>query len=168
MLYPVGDRRPSISEDVFIAETACVVGDVSIGERSSVWYNSVIRGDRRKVRIGRGCNIQDNAVIHADETDIEIGDDVTVGHGSIVHGSLIKNNVLIGINSIILHGAEIGEYSIIGAGALVLPGQKIPANSVVLDIPSRHIRTLTENDLRLMEDTLKYYEGLIERYLRGK
>ncbi len=168
MFYPFDDKRPSISKNAFIAETACIIGDVSIGERSSVWFNTVIRGDRGKISIGRGCNIQDNAVIHTDELDIEIGDNVTVGHGSVVHGSLIKNNVLIGMNATVLHGAQIDEFSIIGAGALVPPGSKIPANSVVFGVPCRHVRTVTEDDLKLMKNTLKNYEELAEKYLKLK
>src|SRR3989337_859008 len=100
MIYRFGNKEPSISKSAFIAETASIIGDVSIGERSSVWFNSVIRGDRAKISIGNGCNIQDNVVIHSDENDVTIGEGVTVGHGSVVHGSIIKNNALIGMNSI--------------------------------------------------------------------
>ena len=168
MLYPFGDKKPSVPESAFIAETACVIGDVSIGEKSSVWFNSVIRGDRGKISIGRGCNIQDNAVIHADESNVEIGNGVTVGHGCVMHGCLIKDNALIGMNATILHRAEIGESAIIGAGALVPPGHKIPANSVVFGIPCRHVRTTTEADLQIIKNTLKNYEELTEKYLKMK
>lgn len=113
------NKKPVIAKNAFIADTACIIGDVSIGESSSVWFNSVIRGDRAKISIGRGCNIQDCAVIHSDDRNVEIGDNVTIGHGCVMHGCLIKDNALIGMNATILHGAEIGEYAIVGAGALV-------------------------------------------------
>ena len=168
MLYKFGDKKPSISKSAFIADTACIIGDVSIGEKSSVWFNSVIRGDRAKISIGRGCNIQDNVVIHSDENDVTIGDGVTVGHGSVVHGSIIKNNALIGMNSTVLHGAEIGEFAVVGAGALVPPGHKIPANTVVFGIPCKPARITTEEDLELIKNTIKNYERLAEEYLKMK
>src|SRR3990172_7015682 len=168
MLYKFGEKKPSISKSAFIADTACIIGDVSIGEKSSVWFNSVIRGDRAKISIGKGCNIQDNVVIHSDENDVTIGDGVTIGHGSVVHGSIIKNNALIGMNSTILHGAEIGEFAVVGAGALVPPGHKIPANTVVFGIPCKPARITTEEDLELIKNTLKNYERLAEEYLKMK
>ncbi|MCX9010714.1 MAG: gamma carbonic anhydrase family protein [Candidatus Methanoperedens sp.] len=168
MLYPFGDKRPSVPENAFIAETACVIGDVSIGEGSSVWFNSVIRGDRGKISIGRGCNIQDNATIHADESSIIIGNRVTIGHGCVMHGSLVGDNALIGMNATVLHHAEIGESAIIGAGALVPPGYKVPANSVVFGVPCKHVRTATEEDMMIIKNTLKNYGELTRMYLRGK
>lgn len=168
MLYMFEGKKPVIAKNAFIADTACIIGDVSIGERSSVWFNSVIRGDRAKISIGRGCNIQDNAVIHSDDRNVDIGDNVTIGHGSVMHGCLIKDNALIGMNATIMHGAEIGEYAIVGAGALVPPGHKIPANSVVLGVPCRHVRMTTEEDLLLIKNTLKDYEKLTEKYLKLK
>jgi carbonic anhydrase/acetyltransferase-like protein (isoleucine patch superfamily) len=169
MLYTFDGKKPVIAKNAFIADTACIIGDVSIGEGSSVWFNSVIRGDRAKIRIGKGCNIQDNAVIHSDDRNVEIGEGVSVGHGCVMHGCLVKNNALVGINSTILHGAEIGEYAIVGAGALVPPGHKIPAKSVVMGVPCKHVRTTTEEDIMLTKNTLRNYEILTERYLsQGK
>lgn len=168
MLYTFGNKKPSVPKNAFIAETACVIGDVSIGERTSVWFNAVIRGDRGKISIGSGCNIQDNAVIHSDEGNIKIGDRVTIGHGSVMHGGIIHDDVLIGMNATILHGAEIGESAIVGAGALVPPDHKIPANSVVLGVPCKQVRETTEEDRELMKKTLKNYEELTEKYLKGR
>jgi len=167
MLYTFEDKKPVIAKNAFIADTACIIGDVSIGERSSVWFNSVIRGDRAKIRIGSNCNIQDNVVIHSDDRNVEIGDGVSIGHGCVMHGCLIKNNALIGMNATVLHGAEVGEFAIVGAGALVPPGHKIPANSVVLGVPCRHLRTTTDEDIQLIRNTLKNYENLTQRYLSG-
>ncbi len=168
MLYTFSNKKPAISRNVFIAETASIIGDVSIGENSSVWFNSVIRGDRAKISIGRGCNIQDNAVIHSDENNVDIGDGITIGHGSVVHCRSIRNNALIGMNATILHGAEIGENAIVGAGALVPPGHKIPDNSVVIGVPCKQVRTVTEEDLELIKKTLKNYERLTAEYLKMK
>lgn len=165
MLYEFGEKKPIISRNVFIAPTACVIGDVFIGEGSSVWFNSVIRGDRARISIGKGSNIQDNAVIHSDETNIDIGDGVTIGHGCIMHGCRIRDKALIGMNSTILHGAEIGEFSIVAAGALVPPDYKVPDNSVVIGIPCKYARKTTDEDLELIEKTLKNYAGLAEKYL---
>lgn len=166
MLYVFEDKKPVIAKNAFIAETACIIGNVSIGEKSSVWFNSVIRGDRAKISIGRGCNIQDNVVIHSDDRDVKIGDNVTVGHGSVMHGCVVKNNALIGMNATILHGAEIGEYAIIGAGALVPPDHEIPPNTVVFGIPCKQARTTTEKDIELIKNTLKNYEELTAKYMR--
>lgn len=165
MLYSLEDRKPVIAKNVFIAETACIIGDVFIGENSSVWFNSVIRGDRAKIRIGKNCNIQDNVVIHSDDRDVNIGDSVTVGHGCVMHGCIVKDNALIGMNATILHGAEIGEFAIVGAGALVPPEHKIPARSVVLGVPCKQVRKVTEEDLKLIKTTLKNYEELRDKYL---
>ncbi len=168
MIYAFENNNPRIANSAFIAETACIVGNVTIGEKSSVWFNSVIRGDRARISIGKGCSIQDNVVIHSDERDVEIGDGVIIGHGSVMHGCTVKSNALIGINSTVLHGAEIGEFSIVGAGGLVPPGHKIPANSIVFGIPCKQVRTTTEKDIELINDTLKNYEDLTARYLKMK
>ena len=167
MLYPFENKEPVIAKNAFIADTACLIGDVSIGEKSSVWFNTVIRADRAKISIGRNSNIQDNAVIHSDETDVQIGDGVTIGHGCVMHGRLIENNALIGMNATILHGAQIGESAIIGAGALVPPYHKVAARSVVLGVPCKHIRNVSEDDLELIRTTQKNYEKLTERYLKS-
>ncbi|MDD1745202.1 MAG: gamma carbonic anhydrase family protein [Candidatus Methanoperedens sp.] len=168
MIYRFGNKKPSISKSAFIAETACIIGDVSIGEGSSVWFNSVIRGDMAEIRIGKGCSIQDHAVIHSDENEVKIGDGVIIGHGSIVHGKQIKDNALIGMNATILHGAEIGEYAIVGAGALVPPNQNIPANMVVMGIPCKEVRKTNEEDIEIIENTLRNYKKLTEEYLKMK
>lgn len=168
MIYKFGNKNPSISKNAFIAETASVIGDVSIGERTSVWFNSVIRGDRAAIRIGNGCSIQDNSVIHSDDNDIKIGDGVIIGHGCIVHGNLIKDNALIGMNATILHGAQIGEHAIVGAGALVPPNHKIPDNSVVMGVPCKEVRKTNDKDIEMARTILRNYGKLTEEYLKMK
>jgi len=165
MLYAFEDKEPVIAENAFIADTACIIGDVSIGEGSSIWFNTVIRADRAKISIGKNCSIQDNVVVHSDETDVRIGDGVIIGHGCVMHGRLVEKNVLIGMNSTILHGAQIGESAIIGAGALVPPGHKIPARSVVVGVPCKHLRMVTDDDLKAIETTQKNYAKLTQKYL---
>ena len=166
MLYTFEDKEPIIAKNVFIADTACLIGDVSIGEGTNVWFNTVIRADRAKICIGKNCSIQDNSVIHSDETDVHIGDGDIIGHSCVMHGRLIENNALIGMNSTILHSAEIGESAIIGAGALVPPGHKIPARSVVLGVPCKHVRMATEEDLAIIRNTRENYEKLTQAYLK--
>ena len=165
MLYTFDDKEPNIAKNAFIADTACIIGDVSIGEGSSIWFNTVIRADRARISIGKNCSIQDNVVIHSDETDVRIGDGVIIGHGCVMHGHRVENNVLIGMNSTIPHGAQIGESAIIGAGALVPPGHKIPARSVVVGVPCKHLRMVTDDDFLIIETTHKNYAKLTQKYL---
>ncbi|MCX9084124.1 MAG: gamma carbonic anhydrase family protein [Candidatus Methanoperedens sp.] len=168
MLYSFDDKKPVIAKNAFIADTACIIGDVSIGEGSNVWFNTVIRADRATISIGKNCSIQDNVVIHSDETDVRIGDGVIIGHGCVMHGRLIENNALIGMNATILHGAKIGESAIIAAGALVPPGQNIPARSVVVGVPCKHLRMVTDDDLKVIETTHVNYAKLTQKYLDQK
>jgi carbonic anhydrase/acetyltransferase-like protein (isoleucine patch superfamily) len=168
MLYAFEDKEPVIAKNAFIADTACIIGDVSIGEGSSIWFNTVIRADRARISIGKNCSIQDNVVVHSDETDVHIGDGVIIGHGCIMHGHLIKNNALIGMNATILHGSQIGESAIIGAGALVPPGHKIPSRSVVVGVPCKHLRMVTDDDLKIIETTHINYAKLTKKYLNQK
>lgn len=165
MLYSFDNKEPVIAKNAFIADTACIIGDVSIGEGSSIWFNTVIRADRAKITIGKNCSIQDNVVVHSDETDVQIGDGVIIGHGCVMHGRLVENNVLIGMNATILHGARIGESAIIGAGALVPPGHQIPTRSVVVGVPCKHLRMVTDDDLRIIETTHINYAKLTQKYL---
>jgi len=138
-----GSRRPA-----FLAPSASITGQVSLGQDSSVWHNATLRGDFARVSIGDRTNIQDGAVLHvAEGRPCFIGDDVTVGHGAIVHGSKVGSRSLIGMGSIILNGAEIGEECIVGAGALVPEGRKIPARSLVLGSPARIVRAVGDEEV---------------------
>lgn len=165
MLISFEDKEPLIAKNTFIADTACIIGDVIIGEGSNIWFNTVIRADRAKISIGKNCSIQDSVVVHSDETEVKIGDGVIIGHGCVMHGHLIDNNALIGMNATILHGAQIGESAIIGAGALVPPGHKIPARSVVVGVPCKHLRKVTDDDLKIIETTHINYAKLTRKYL---
>ncbi|CAB3289875.1 carbonic anhydrase (gamma family Zn(II)-dependent enzymes) [Methanocaldococcus lauensis] len=149
-----------ISKTAKIAKTAVIVGDVTIGEYSSVWYNAVIRGDLEKIIIGNYSNVQDCCVIHCSKGyPVRIGDYVSIGHGAVVHGCIIENNVLVGMNATILNGAKIGENCIIGANALVTQNKEIPPNSLVLGVPGRVVRTLTDEEIKsIKENALRYVE----------
>ena len=142
---------PKIHPSVFIAPGTMIIGDVTIDEESSVWFNCVLRGDLDRIEVGARTNIQDSAVVHLDKGfPCIIGDDVTVGHGAIVHGCTIGNGALIGIGAIILSGAKIGEGAMVAAGALVREGQDIPPKTLAVGLPAQIRRDLTEVDLARM------------------
>ena len=140
-------KKPSIAPDAYIASTAVVVGDVTMGEKSSIWYNAVARGDINRIVIGHHSNVQDNAVLHlADDYACLIGNHVTVGHSAVVHACTVGDECLIGMGAIVLDGAVIGEQSLIGARALVTQRMKIPPGSLVMGSPARVVRELTSEE----------------------
>ncbi len=137
MIKGFNNRTPKIAESAFISEAAYIMGDVEIGENSSVWPGAVLRGDFAKIKIGRNTAVEDNCVIHAGFGDIVIGDEVHIGHAAVIDCPKIGNRVLIGMNSTILHGAEIADFCVIAAGCLVGQGMKIPDNSFVAGVPGK-------------------------------
>ncbi len=160
-LIPYKGIMPKIAEDVFIAEGAMVIGDVTIGVGSSVWYNTVIRGDIASVTIGRNCNIQDNCTLHLDsDAPLVIGDGVSVGHNAVVHGCTVGDGALIAIHSTILSHAEIGDHSLVGAGAVVPEGKVIPSRRLAVGVPAKVVRELTDEDLTGMAQTAEHYVDL--------
>jgi gamma-carbonic anhydrase len=140
-------KQPQIGKDVYIARGAVVVGDVTIGDHSSVWYNAVLRGDINRIVVGAYTNIQDNAVLHL-ENDLPclVGNYVTIGHSAIVHACTVGDETLIGMGSVVLDGAVIGKHCLIGAKALVKQGAHIPDGSLVVGMPARVVRTLTPEE----------------------
>jgi carbonic anhydrase/acetyltransferase-like protein (isoleucine patch superfamily) len=147
-------KKPSLGKDVYIARGAVVVGDVTLGDGASVWYNAVLRGDINRIVVGTGSNIQDNSVLHlADDFPCIVGSYVTVGHSAIVHACTIGDECLIGMGAVILDGAEIGAQCLIGARALVTQNTKIPAGSLVLGAPAKVARALTPEE----RSGLKYW-----------
>ncbi|MCU0772726.1 MAG: gamma carbonic anhydrase family protein [Verrucomicrobia bacterium] len=140
-------KRPRLGRSVYIAKGAVVIGDVTLGDQTSVWYNAVVRGDINRIVIGRGSNIQDNAVLHlADDYPCLIGDHVTVGHSAVVHACTVEDQVLVGMGAVILDGAVIGAQSIIGAKALVTQGTRVPSGSLVLGAPAKVVRPLSTKE----------------------
>ncbi len=138
-LYSYQQSRPRIGARVYIAPNATVIGDVTLGDDSSIWFGTVLRGDVNRIRVGARSNIQDNCVVHvtSGRFPVEIDEDVTIGHGVIVHGCVIARGCLIGIGSRILDGAVIGEGSIVAAGAVVPEGMNVPPRSLVLGVPAK-------------------------------
>lgn len=171
MIYPYKGKSPKIAESAFIADYVTITGDVVIGEETSIWFNTVIRGDVAPTIIGNRVNIQDNSVLHQSPNNpLIIEDGVTVGHQVILHSAIIRKNALIGMGSIILDGAEIGEGAFIGAGSLVPQGKKIPPHTLAFGRPAKVIRELTDEDVREMErirreyvEKGQYYKSLQQR-----
>ena len=163
MLIAYQKISPRIHASAFIAEGAMIIGDVTIGEKSSIWFNCVLRGDVDRIEVGARTNIQDGAVVHMDKNyPAIIGDDVTIGHGAIIHGCTIEDGAMISMGAIILTGAKIGARGIVGAGAVVREGQEIPAESLVVGIPARIRRDVTAEELERMR------HGKDDYVLRGQ
>ena len=160
MQIPCRGKTPSIDKDVFVADGAKIVGEVIIGEGSSIWFNAVLRGDVAPIRIGQKTNIQDNAVVHGtwNKAAAVIGDGVTVGHSAILHGCTIGDNCLIGMGAIIMDLASIGANSIVGAGSLVTEGSVFPPGSLVLGRPAKALRPLTTEELAFLPKSAANYQ----------
>ncbi len=169
MILPFEGKVPKLHESVFVVDSACIIGDVEIGRDSSVWFNTVIRGDVNYIRIGERTNIQDLSMLHVEKDlyPLFIGDEVTIGHSVTLHGCRIKDRCLIGIGVIILNNAEIGEESIIGAGTLVTENTVIPPRSLVLGVPGRVRRKVTAKELEWISRSAQNYVNYVQRY-RGK
>jgi carbonic anhydrase/acetyltransferase-like protein (isoleucine patch superfamily) len=153
-------KLPKIHESVYISENVSIIGDVEIGENSSVWFGAVIRGDVCNVKIGNNSNIQENAVIHVNyNMPSIIGDFVTVGHSAIIHGATIGDFVIVGMGAIILDGAKVGRDVIIAAGSLVPPRMKIPDGVMVMGVPAKIVRTLRDEEIEhIKKNALDYVE----------
>ncbi len=163
--YPYKGVWPTLEGQVFIAPGARLVGAVTVGQGSSIWFNSVIRADDAPVVIGRYTNIQDGSILHADPGfPATIGDYVTVGHNVILHACTIGDNCLIGMGAIVLSGAKIGDNCLIGAGALITEGKEIPAGSVVVGAPGRLIRAAGEKDIAMIRESARHYHQEIRHY----
>ena len=162
-------KKPVLGNGVYIANTATLVGDVTLGEYSSVWYGAVLRGDINRLVIGHHTNIQDNAVLHlADELTCIVGNYVTVGHSAIVHACAVGDEVLIGMGAVILDGAEIGTQSLIGAKALVKQGMKIPPGSLVVGMPAKVVRALSDEEKKELRASAEKYAANAAYCLKHK
>lgn len=157
---------PQVHASAFVAASADIIGRVTLGEESSVWYNATLRGDINEIVIGPRSNVQDNAVIHlSDDFGTYLGEYVTVGHGAIVHAATVKDEVLVGMGACILDGVEIGERSIIGANALVTGGTIIPPGSLVMGSPARVVKTLDQKDQAQVRHWAEKYVIQSRKYL---
>ncbi len=153
------NKNPDIDDTVFIADNSKIIGNVTIGRESSVWFNCLLRGDGNFIRIGERTNIQDGTIIHIDSKKFptDIGNDVTVGHGCIIHATTIRSRILIGMGSIVLDGSEIRCNVIVGAGSLVPPGALLEAGYVYMGSPCKKIRPINEDDYKMITGTAKDY-----------
>ncbi len=168
MLRPYRGISPKIGKSVFIEESAQVIGDVKIGDESSIWFNTTVRGDVNYIRIGTRTNIQDNSVIHVTHNTYPtiLEDDITVGHSVTIHGCTIRSRVLLGMGAIILDGAEISSDCIIGAGALVTEGKVIPSGSLVIGSPGKVVRELTKKERDMLLESSQNYINYKNEYLK--
>jgi len=161
-------KSPVLGERVFVAEGACLVGDVSVGDDSSVFYNAVLRGDLAEIKIGKRTNIQDNVTVHVSTgVGVCIGDEVTVGHGAILHACTIDDNVLVGMGAIVMDGAHIKKNCIVGAGALVTQGKEFPEGSLVMGSPAHVIRALTIDEMKSVKIGVEHYLDAKDELLRN-
>ncbi len=153
---------------VFIATGAVVVGDVTLAEHASVWFNATLRGDVERIVVGPRSNIQEGCILHADPGfPTVIGEGVTVGHGAVVHGAQVGDNCIVGIRAVLLNGAVIGENSIVGAGALVTEGKVFPPNSLILGMPARVVRQLTPDEVEANRGSAARYVARAETFKRA-
>jgi carbonic anhydrase/acetyltransferase-like protein (isoleucine patch superfamily) len=164
-----GGKRPRIGSSVFVAETAAVIGDVEIGDDSSVWYATTIRGDVMPIRIGARTSLQDGTVVHVTSGRFGtiIGDDCTIGHAAVIHACTVEDHCLVGMGAILLDGCVIGRGSFVGAGALVTPGTHIPPGSLVLGSPARVKRPVDARETEAIDYGARHYVELSRRYLAG-
>ena len=163
MIKPFNGKMPRIAPSAYVSEAACIIGDVEIGENSSVWPGAVIRGDFASIKIGRNTQIEDNSIVHTG-TPLTIGDGVHIGHGAVIHCSRIGNKVLIGNNATILDDAEIGDCCIIGANSLVSEGMKIPSRSFAVGVPAEVKKEISTEQLARLEKGVSLYLELTREY----
>ncbi|MHC1741424.1 MAG: gamma carbonic anhydrase family protein [Syntrophobacteraceae bacterium] len=169
-LLPYKGIFPQLGKNVFIAPGAWLIGDVVVGDGSSVWFNTVIRGDVNFIRIGSDTNIQDNSTLHVttEKFPLIMGSRVTVGHRAIVHGSVVEDDCMIGMGSIVMDGAKIGKGSLVGAGAVVTPGTIVPPGSLVLGAPGKVVRPVNDRERDLVESASAHYLDLARDYLSAE
>ncbi len=166
MIASYKGKTPVIGRGVFIAPTAVIIGDVTIGDNASIWYGAVLRGDMEPIRIGARSNIQDNCVLHTDwEKPLSIGDDVTVGHKAVVHGATVEDRCLIGIGAVVLNGAHVKAGTVVAAGSVVLEGQTVGPYHLVTGIPAETKRDLGEGIMEILKEPADIYVRLAEEHL---
>ena len=160
--------KPKLGRDVYISESAAVIGDVILGNEVNIWFGAVLRGDMHYIKVGSRSNIQDNAVVHVTTavSPTTIGLNVTVGHGAIIHGCTIEDNCMIGMGSVVMDDAVVGEGSLIGAGALVPPNMKIPPKSLVVGMPGKIVREVSDEEFQMIIDRPQEYIDLAAQYLK--
>ncbi len=168
MIYQLDDRIPSLPETYFVAESATVVGCVTLHNNANIWFGAVLRGDIEPIEIGEGSNVQDNSVAHTSKGHpVKLGRNVSVGHKVSLHGCTIGDHCLIGMDATLLDGSVVGENCLIGAKSLIKQNQIIPPNSLVVGSPARVVRSLTEEEIAEIRDIGKRYVDRFKHYLSG-
>ncbi len=169
-IMPFRGTFPTLGAEVFIADTARVIGDVYVGDGASVWFGTVVRGDVMPIRIGKRVNLQDLSVVHVTTGRFStlIEDDVTVGHRAIIHGATVRRGALIGMGAIVMDGAEVGAEAMVGAGALVTPGTIIPPGMLAVGSPAKPVRALRPEELEMLRHSAPHYCEIAAAYLRDE
>ena len=167
-IYQLDDLVPEVHPGAYVADSAQVIGEVSLAEDSSVWYGTVIRGDSDRISVGAGSNIQDASVLHVDKGfPLSIGERVTVGHQVMLHGCTIGDGSLIGIGAIVLNGARIGRHCLVGAGSLVTEGKEFPDGSMIIGSPAKVVRQLTPEQIEGLRRSAAHYVENARRHRAG-
>ncbi len=166
MLIEYRGKKPNLDPSVFVAEGVQVIGDVAVAKDSSLWFNTVVRGDVNFIRIGARTNVQDNSVIHVthEKYPTVIASNVTIGHAAVIHGCTIDDFCLIGMGAILLDGSIIGEHSLVAAGSLVREGFSVPAGSLVAGVPARVVRKLKDEEMKRLEESAQHYVDYVSNY----
>jgi carbonic anhydrase/acetyltransferase-like protein (isoleucine patch superfamily) len=164
-LYELDGLAPRLADTAWVADNAQVIGNVELGEDSSVWFGVTVRGDTETITVGKGSNIQDGSVLHADVgMPLTVGDNVTVGHKVMLHGCTIGDESLIGIGAIVLNGAKIGKNCLVGAGALVTEGKEFPDGSMIIGSPAKAVRQLTPEQMEGLRQSARHYIENTQRF----
>ena len=164
-IYQLGAHAPAIHPTAWVAETATVLGRVTLGEGASVWYGAVLRGDNDDITIGRHSNVQDGSVLHTDSgMPLVVGEGVTIGHQVMLHGCTVGDNSLIGIGSVVLNGARIGRNSLVGAGSLVTEGKEFPDGVLIVGSPAKVVRELTPEQVERLKWSAAHYVDNARRH----
>lgn len=167
-IYQLDDLTPAINASAWVADSAQVIGNVTLAADSSVWFGVVVRGDTEAISVGQGSNVQDGSVLHADPgMPLVIGDNVTIGHQVMLHGCTIGDNTLIGIQAVVLNGAKIGKNCLVGAGSLVTEGKEFPDGSMIFGSPAKAVRQLSTEQIEGLKTIASHYVDNARRYRSG-
>jgi carbonic anhydrase/acetyltransferase-like protein (isoleucine patch superfamily) len=166
--YQLDDISPDVHPSAFVADSAQVMGAVTLAEDSSIWFQAVLRGDNERITIGAGSNVQEGSVLHTDlGFPLTLGERVTIGHGVVLHGCTVGDESLIGIGAVVLNGAVIGKHCLVGAGALVTEGKQFPDGSMILGSPAKVVRQLTPEQIEGLRRSAVHYVDNARRYRTG-
>jgi carbonic anhydrase/acetyltransferase-like protein (isoleucine patch superfamily) len=167
-IYELDGHTPKLGQNAYVADSAQVIGKVTLEENASVWFGTIIRGDSEHIKIGRNSNVQDASVLHADEgVPLTLGENVSVGHKVMLHGCTVGDGSLIGIGAVVLNHAKIGKNCLVGAGALVTEGKEFPDGSMILGSPAKAVKQLSPEQIEGLKRIAKHYVENAERYRRG-